>query len=77
MPDVTITVDDDHLSALDEVVASVRAAGVHVTSVHTAIGIISGTVADDVRGPLAAIRGVASIEQTPRYTVAPPDSPIQ
>ena len=77
MPDVTITVDDDHLSALDEVVASVRAAGVHVTQVHTAIGIISGTVADDARGPLSAIRGVASIEQASRVGVAPPDSPVQ
>ncbi|MGZ8179086.1 hypothetical protein ACXVUM_14250 [Williamsia sp. SKLECPSW1] len=77
MPDVTITVDDDHLAALDDVVASIRAAGVHVTAVHAAIGVISGTVADDARGPLSAIRGVASIEQAPRFGVAPPDSPVQ
>ncbi|MCP2192511.1 hypothetical protein [Williamsia deligens] len=77
MADVTITVDDDHLAALDDVVASVRAVGVHVTAVHAAIGIISGTVADDVRGPLSSIRGVASIEQAPHFGVAPPDSPVQ
>lgn len=77
MPDVTITVDDDHLGTLDEVVASVRAAGVQVTAVHAAIGVISGSVADDVRGPLSAIRGVASIERAPRFGVAPPDAPIQ
>ncbi|MGJ0119385.1 hypothetical protein ACQ7HM_09285 [Williamsia sp. MIQD14] len=77
MPEVTITVDDDHLASIDEVVAAVRASGVQVTQVHAAIGIISGTMAPDVRHALTAIRGVGAIEESPQFGVAPPDSPIQ
>jgi len=77
MPDITITVDDAHLAAIDEVVAAVRASGVEVTGVHAAIGIISGTVPADRRTALSQIQGVGAIEEAPVFRAAPPDSPIQ
>ncbi len=77
MPEITITVDDAHLAAMDEVVAAVRASGVEVTGVHTAIGIISGTVPADRRTALSQIQGVGAVEEAPGLRVPPPESPLQ
>ncbi|MBT0566915.1 hypothetical protein [Williamsia sp. CHRR-6] len=71
MGEVTITVDDEHLGAIDQVVAALEKRGVHVTAVHSTIGIISGTADAQRASALSEIAGVISVEQAATFGTRP------
>lgn len=77
MPRVSVTVDDEHVDRIDEVAAALRAAGLDVTDVLGATGVITGTVADDRRDALADLNGVESVAADVDYRLPPPDAPVQ
>lgn len=80
MTDVQISVGDEHLDAIEEVAAGVRARGLNVTQVLDLTGIIYGTSdreIDDLRADLLSIPGVASVEEVGYFQVPPPGSDIQ
>lgn len=77
MPRVSVTVDDEHVDRIDEVAAALRAAGLDVTDVLGATGVITGTVADDRRDALADLNGVESVADDVDYRLPPPDAPVQ
>lgn len=77
MVQVTVTVDDQHESTMGEVVAGLRAAGMHVDQVLDGVGMVTGTVDDAAESSLHAVPGVQSVDRSLHFQVPPPDSPIQ
>ena len=77
MPDVTVTVDDEHLGALEGVAEALRSEGMQVAQVLGDLGIISGSVADDVLPRLAAVPGVSSVDLPMSFQLPPPDADVQ
>ncbi|MBM9467932.1 hypothetical protein [Nakamurella leprariae] len=78
---VSITVADDHLDDLDGVAQALRERGVHVDEVFGALGIIVGSVPETRRAALTQLPGIAAVDVQPggptRFTVPPPDAPVQ
>ena len=70
-----MTVDDGH--AIEEVAAGLRARGMEVAQVLDGIGVITGSASDDVRQALAAVEGVASVDEQLTHQLPPPDAPVQ
>ena len=70
-----MTVDDGH--AIEEVAAGLRARGMEVAQVLDGIGVITGSAPDDVRQALAAVEGVASVDEQLTNRLPPPDAPVQ
>jgi hypothetical protein len=75
MVQLTVTVGDGH--AADEVAAALRARGMEVAQVLDGIGMITGSAPDDVRPALAAVEGVASVDEQLTHQLPPPDSAVQ
>lgn len=77
MPDITLTVADDHLARITQVADAARAAGMQVDEVLDRVGMICGSAPEGCRPALEGLDGVESVEQSRTYHLAPPDSPIQ
>jgi hypothetical protein len=77
MATVSVTVADDHLGRIDEIVAELRREGMRVDQVLKEVGVITGSVPDDRLHALDAVPGVESVEGTTTFQLPPPDSPIQ
>ena len=72
---VTVTIDDEHLAASDEVADGLRERGLRVDQVLSSIGIVTGSVEDvDV---LRGVTGVESVAAEERIDLGPPDQEIQ
>ena len=74
---VTVTVDEAHAGAIDEVAARLRDAGMDVDRVLGAIGVITGSVAASRLHLVEAVEGVASVEQQTSFKLPPPDADVQ
>lgn len=70
-----MTVDDAH--AVEEVAAALRERGMAVAQVLEGIGVITGSAPDDARSALAAVEGVASVDEQLTHQLPPPDAEIQ
>ena len=77
MTDVSVTVDDGHLAALDGVVRGLRARGMRVDQVLDGLGIITGSVPPGTLGALTGVAGVLSVDEQLTHRLAPPDAPVQ
>ncbi|MCH8563804.1 S8 family serine peptidase [Nesterenkonia sp. YGD6] len=82
-----ITVDEEHLDAIDEVVADLESAGLVVDRVLRSLGQITGrteatpgmqaqAAGEEPKG-FSAVAGVASADGGQRHHIAPPDAEIQ
>jgi len=74
---VTVTVDDAHAGAIDEVADRLRDAGLDVDRVLASIGVITGSVSASQLHLLEAVDGVAAVEAQTRFEIAPPDAEVQ
>jgi len=74
---VTVLVADDHLDRVAEVVAGLRAAGLHVTAVHDALGTIAGEGEAERLPSLRDVPGVAAVEPDRAFQLPPPDAEVQ
>lgn len=74
---VTVTIDHDHQSRIDDLADQLRAAGMRVDQVLGAVGVITGAVTDAQRSAISRIPGVAGIEDQNVFQLPPPDSDIQ
>lgn len=83
-----ITVDDQHLDQLDQIVAELEKAGLRVESVLYSIGQVTGctrlaettkdsATTDPARKRLTVVTGVASVDAVQHYRIQPPDAEIQ
>lgn len=78
MPEkITVSVDDDHLGRIDEVVARLQAAGMQVEQVLRPVGVITGSVDDTCRAALGTVPGVAAVEPQRTFRLPPPDADVQ
>ena len=77
MPDLTVTVDDEHMDRVAEVADALRARGLTITAVHAEVGIISGSVDAGKQSAVAEVPGVSSVEEGQSLRLPPPGSAIQ
>ena len=77
MPEITVTVDDEHLHKISEVAAAARARGLRISEVNTEVGVISGSVDADNQAAVESVPGVSSVEESASYQLPPSDSPLQ
>jgi hypothetical protein len=74
---VTISVADDAIDRIDEVVAALESGGMHVEQVLRPIGVITGSVDTRQVRALGSVAGVAAVEPQRTVQLPPPDSDVQ
>lgn len=74
---VLVSVDDHHLPDIHKVVKNCKAAGLSVEQTLDKIGTITGSISPGKLSALSKIAGIASVERTLDYEIAPPDSDVQ
>jgi hypothetical protein len=72
--EVIVSVDPDRFG---KVIQAACRAGLTVTSEQSALGSLSGTIAEDRIPALAAVDGVESVDREHTVRLPPPDAPIQ
>jgi hypothetical protein len=77
MVQLSVTVDDGHLTAIDDVAQALRAQGMQVDQVLDGLGIITGSAPADSRPALTGVEGVVSVDEQLTYQLPPPDSAVQ
>jgi len=72
---VSITVDEEHLASLDQVVEALRESGMHVESVLEGLGMVTGSTPDPAA--LREVEGVSGVDTGLEYQLPPPEDEIQ
>ncbi len=72
-----MTVADDQLANIDELVDRLRAAGMQVDQVLPTVGVITGSVTESQRTSIENVPGVAAAEGETTFQIAPPDADVQ
>jgi len=75
--EVTISVDDDYLADFRGVAERLREAGLSIEDLLEELGVITGRIDESKAQELEGIEGVAHVERSRDYQLAPPDSEIQ
>lgn len=74
---LSVTVDDQHLEAVEDVARALREQGMHVEHVADGLGVITGSAPASARSSLTGVDGVCSVDEQVRHQLPPPDSPVQ
>lgn len=75
---IVITVDTTYQARISQVSIALTQQGVVVEHVLAELGMITGTAPDAAHAAqVAAIEGVASVEEELHHQLPPPDSPMQ
>ncbi|BCJ75045.1 hypothetical protein CS0771_45890 [Catellatospora sp. IY07-71] len=74
---ITVSVNDDHVTQIDDLAERLRTAGMRVDQVLSAAGMITGAVDQDRRASIAMVPGVAAVEDETSFQLPPPESDIQ
>ena len=74
---ISVSVDDTHLSQIQQVSQQLQSSGMNVEQTLSSIGVISGSISNDRLNSLKQIKGVKNIEPQENYQLAPPDSDVQ
>lgn len=77
MIQIVISVEDVYFDRWLEVVSNLQAAGMQVEQQMVAIGVITGSIDSNSIHTITQIAGVAAVEQSETYQIAPPHSDIQ
>jgi hypothetical protein len=78
MPEqITVSVADDAVDRIDEVVTALENGGMHVDQVLRPIGVITGSVDTQRVRALGSVAGVAAVEPQRTVQLPPPDSDVQ
>ena len=72
-----MSIDDQHLDAVEGVVDALRSQGLQVTQVLADLGVITGSVDDERQASLWTVPGVASVDTSIGYQLPAPDSDVQ
>jgi hypothetical protein len=73
----SVSVDEQYLDKLPNVVKRVKKVGFHVEQTLASIGVITGTVDSEKIDSVRKVKGVASVEQEKQFQLPPPSSPTQ
>ncbi|MCG2622370.1 hypothetical protein LVY72_10630 [Arthrobacter sp. I2-34] len=76
MVNISVTVEQDHLSMIGDVAEALRARGMQVTQVLQS-GFITGSVSEDCRQALAAVSGVQTVDEQLQFQLPPPQEEVQ
>jgi hypothetical protein len=74
---VTVSVADDAIGRIDEVVSALEDGGMHIDQVLRPIGVITGSVDTRHVRALGSVTGVAAVEPQRTVQLPPPDSDVQ
>jgi hypothetical protein len=74
---ISVSVDEQHLDRFTEVVREIKQAGMKVEQQLNDIGVITGTIDSAKVESLNKVKGVAHVEESRQFHIAPPDSDIQ
>lgn len=74
---VLVLIRDEYQDRLPEVAERLQAAGLQIDQWLVEIGMITGSIAAEKMSSLTQIEGVANVESSQDYQIAPPDSEIQ
>jgi hypothetical protein len=78
MPEkITVSVADDAIGRIDEVVAALENGGMHVEQVLRPIGVITGSADTQRVQALSSVAGVAAVEPQRTVQLPAPDSDVQ
>jgi len=78
MPEqITVSLADDAIGRIDEVVTALEHGGMHVDQVLRPIGVITGSVDTQLVRALGSVAGVAAVEPQHTVRLPPPDSEVQ
>ena len=77
MVQLSVTVDDGHLPAINDVAAALRAQGMQVEQVLDGLGDHHRLGACRRRSALTGVEGVASVDEELTHQLPPPDSAVQ
>jgi hypothetical protein len=73
-----MSIDDEHLNKMPEVVKKIKKAGLKVDQQLESLGMITGSIDADKFDSLNRIKGVYNVERDEeRFQIAPPDSEVQ
>ena len=75
--EVTVSIAQAYLDKFAQVAQACTKAGLRITQKLEAIGILSGMINSTKLQALEQVEGVAAVEGTRSYQVAPPSSKIQ
>jgi hypothetical protein len=75
--DVIVSVDEGRLHEFPKIVKAMRGAGLKVGEEMAAVGVVAGSVESDALPKLRQVDGVAQVERSRSYNLAPPDSDVQ
>jgi hypothetical protein len=75
--DVIVSVDEGRLHDFAKIVKAMRAAGLKVDEEMAAVGVVAGSVESKALPKLRQVKGVAQVEQSRSYNLAPPHSDVQ
>ncbi len=74
---LSIVLEEGHLPKFNEVVRSLKKAGMTVENQLQSTGIVTGSVDEKKIKQLQKVNGVAQIEREHSLQIAPPDSDVQ
>ena len=77
MRNITVTVADSHLGAMEDVVERLQARGMRVDRVLYSVGVITGCAPDRECSALGAVTGVGSVAEQQQFRVPGPGAEIQ
>ncbi|TQM13967.1 ketohydroxyglutarate aldolase [Pseudonocardia kunmingensis] len=78
MPEkITVSVADDALDRIDDVVTALEGGGMRVEHVLRPLGVITGSAEDTQLQALGAVTGVAAVEPQRTVQLPPPESDVQ
>lgn len=73
--EVSVTVDEEHLADLDQVVEALRARGMQVDAVLEGLGMVTGRAPD--AETLRQVEGVSAVDPVMQRHIPPPEDDIQ
>lgn len=74
---ISVSVDDAHLSQIQQVSQQLQSSGMNVEQTLSTIGVISGSIQPDQLNNLYQIEGVKNVEHQESYQLDPPSSDVQ
>ena len=72
---VSVTVDDEHLESMDQVVEALKESGMHVDAVLESLGLVTGSTPD--ADALREVEGVSGVDAQLEHQIAPPEDEVQ
>ncbi|MGB7439724.1 MAG: hypothetical protein WA919_01535 [Coleofasciculaceae cyanobacterium] len=74
---LSVSVDDDHINRISEVVQNLKKAGMKVENLLDQLGIVTGWCESEKVAKVSQVEGVLDVESERTVQLAPPTSYIQ